>query len=121
MPALDAVTQQFIADTTPYVAALERAASAARQFAEANAAAAATAQALRGELGDTAGTALELVSAEHGLAEAMADKTAEAVFQSAVLNDLRGNMGYMYVATRVLAAGEADLARQLALTAGVMD
>jgi hypothetical protein len=120
MPDLEDVTQRFIADTTPYVAALERAASAARQFAEANAAAAATAQALRSELGDTAGAALVLVSAEQELSQAMAEKTAEVLFQSAGLNDLRANMGYTYIATRLLAAGEADLTRQLALTAGLM-
>ena len=52
MPALDAVTQQFLADTLPYVEAVDKATAAALAFAEANAEAAKAVDTLQAALDD---------------------------------------------------------------------
>jgi hypothetical protein len=106
VPSLDDVTQRFIADTAPYIAALKEAADAAREFAAANAEAMAAA-------GATAPEIKLLAEAVNSLeqSEMYASDASETL--NLMLREVRDSSADLMMQTALLSEGFAGLNTRL--------
>jgi hypothetical protein len=114
MPDLPEVTQRFEADVAPYIEALERAAAAAREFAEDNAVALAAARRLSDAANDAAGAEVRLALVQRDVADASAD----LMMQTALLASMDERLASIQ---RDVADSSADLIMMNELLRGSFD